>query len=167
VIAPKNDMSGRLAARAFGRGGIAVPSIVTVAIAAVTNGALAAFGLNQPATQHWPSFAPQGPVIGIVWIVLFAGMGAAYGLARSRRAVVGLIALCLAYPFYTHAIGGHLTELLGNIVTFVYAAWLMSRLRSESQTATLLVGCVAAWIVFATALVIALVQLNGWATPHG
>ncbi len=145
---------------------LVVPIVVTVAIAAVTNGALAAFGLNQPGTQHWPSFAPQGPVIGIVWIVLFAGMGAAYGLAPSRRAVVVLIALCLAYPFYTHVIGGHLTELLGNIVTFAYALWLMTRLRSESTAAMWLIGCVAAWVAFATALVIGLVQLNGWATPH-
>jgi tryptophan-rich sensory protein len=168
VIAPSNDIPDRrLGGSSLGRGGLAVPIVVTVAIAALTNGALATFGLNQPATQHWPSFAPQGPVIGIVWIVLFAGMGAAYGLARSRGAVAGLIVLCLAYPFYTHAIGGHLTELLGNIVTFIYAAWLMSRLRSESRPATLFVGCVAAWIAFATALVIGLVQLNGWATPHG
>jgi hypothetical protein len=28
------------------------------------------------------------------------------------------------------------------------------------------IGCVAAWIAFATALVIGLVRLNGWATPH-
>ncbi len=145
---------------------LGVPVVVTVAVAAVTNGALAAFGLNQPGTQHWPSFAPQGPVIGVVWIVLFAGMGAAYGLARSRREVAALIVLCLAYPFYTHVIGGHLTELVGNIVTFAYAVWLMTRLRSESTAAMWLVGCVAAWIAFATALVIGLVQLNGWATPH-
>ncbi len=145
---------------------LGVPVVVTVAVAAVTNGALAAFGLNQPGTQHWPSFAPQGPVIGVVWIVLFAGMGAAYGLARSRRAVAALIVLCLAYPFYTHVIGGHLTELVGNIVTFAHAVWLTTRLRSESTAAMWLVGCVAAWIAFATALVIGLVQLNGWATPH-
>jgi tryptophan-rich sensory protein len=167
VIAPKNPLPGQpLRAATLGRGKLGVPIALTVAVAALTNGALAAFGLNQPGTQHWPPFAPQGPVIGIVWIILFAGMGAAYGLARSRRAVAGLIALCLAYPFYTHAIGGHLTELLGNIVTFAYALWLMARLRSESRSATLLVGCVAAWIAFATALVIGLVQLNGWATPH-
>ena len=148
------------------RANLGVPIAVTVAVAAVTNGALAAFGLNQPGTQHWPSFAPQGPAIGMIWIVLFAGMGAAWGLVRSRRAVTVLITLCLAYPFYTHAIGGRLIELLGNIVTFVYAAWLIARLRSESRAAAMLIGCVAAWIAFATALVIGLVQLNGWATPH-
>ncbi len=147
-------------------GKLGLPIVVTVAIAAVTNGALAVFKLNQPAPERWPSFAPQGPVIGVVWIALFAGMGAAYGSARSRRAVAVLIALCLAYPFYTYAIGGHGIELLGNLVTFAYALWLTMRLRSESSLASILVGCVAVWIAFATALVIGLVQLNGWATPH-
>jgi len=135
---------------------------LSVGIAAVTNGALAWLGLNAP-VEHWPGFAPRGPVIGIVWIVLFAGMGAAYWHAHSRPAVAGLIALCLAYPFYTHAFHNHLAELIGNLVTFAYAAWLAARLRTESATAAWLVGTVAAWIAVATALVIALVQLNGWA----
>jgi tryptophan-rich sensory protein len=139
----------------------------TVAIAALTNGALAAFGLNQPHPPHWPAFAPPGPVIGIVWIALFAGMGAAYTLAqRSARAVAGLIVLCLAYPFYTYLLHTHLAELVGNIVTFGYAVWLMRTVRQESATASVLIGLVAAWVAFATALVIALIQLNGWSTLH-
>jgi tryptophan-rich sensory protein len=137
---------------------------ITVAVAAVTNGALAAFGLNQPNAQRWPAFAPPGPAIGIVWIVLFAGMGAALWYARSKREVAALIVLCLAYPFYTHAAGGHLTELIGNVVTFVYATWLVLRLRAESAIAAVCVALVGAWIAFATALVIALVRLNGWST---
>ncbi len=167
MIASQKDES-RQSAGIGPRGGakLIVPIVLTVVLAAATNGALAALGLNASSAQHWPSFAPRGPVIGIIWIVLFAGMGAAWGLVRSRRAVGMLIALCLAYPFYTHAIGGHLTELLGNLVTFGYCVWLMMRLRSESRPATLLIGCVAVWIAFATALVIGLVQLNGWATPH-
>ncbi len=91
-------------------------------------------------------------------------MGAALWLATSRRAIVGLIALCLAYPFYTHVIGNHATELIGNLITFVYCAWLITVVRSESRLAALLIAAVAAWIIFATALVIGLVQLNGWAT---
>ena len=112
------------------RRGLATSIIVTVAIAAVTNGALAAFGLNRPSNQIWPSFAPPGPAIGVIWIVLFAGMGAAFWLAPTRRrAIAGLIVLCLAYPFYTHMIGGHLTEFVGNIVTFAYAIWLAIEVR--------------------------------------
>lgn len=135
-----------------------------MAIAAITNAALQAFGINQPAHQLWPSFAPKGPVIGIVWIVLFAGMGGAWWLAPQRRAVATLIVLCLAYPFYTHLLGNHAVELIGNIVTFAYALWLALQLRPHAPTAALLVSAVAIWIAFATALVIGLVQLNGWAT---
>jgi len=59
---------------------LVVTILVTVAVAAITNGALAAFGLNRPNNQLWPSFAPPGATIGLVWIVLFAGMGAALAL---------------------------------------------------------------------------------------
>ncbi len=148
------------------RGRVAASIAITVAIAAITNGALAIFGLNQPASQHWPAFAPRGPVIGLVWIGLFAAMGAAFALARSKGAVATLVAICLAFPFYTHAVGGHAIELIGNLVTLAYALWLIVRLRSESSAAALFVGFVAAWLIFATALVLGLVQLNGWSTPR-
>jgi len=152
------------APRPAGPRSLVVAIVTTVAVAAVTNGALQYFGINQPAGERWPAFAPRGFVIGMVWIALFAGMGAAYWFASSKRAVIGLIMLCLAYPFYTHVIGNHATELSGNIITFVYAVWLIAVLWRESRPAALLIGCVAAWVVFATALVIGLVQLNGWAT---
>jgi len=141
---------------------LVVTILVTVAVAAITNGALAAFGLNRPNNQLWPSFAPPGATIGLVWIVLFAGMGAALALTAQKRAVAGLIALCLAYPFYTHVLGGHLTELIGNVVTFGYAGWLIVRLRLDSPLGAFFIACVAAWIAFATVLVFALARLNGW-----
>jgi tryptophan-rich sensory protein len=136
----------------------------------VTNGLLAAFGLNRAGTEKWPSFAPPGPAIGAVWVVLFAGMGATRWLARSgreagsgdSRAVDILIALCLAYPFYTHAFGGHVTELAGNLITFGFAGWLVTRLLRRSIVAAAFVALVAAWIAFATVLVFALAGLNGW-----
>ena len=135
---------------------------VSVGIAALTNGLLASFGLNAVRSPHWPAFAPPGPIIGVVWIALFAGMGAAYARVPQKRAVAGLIALCLAYPFYTHLAGGHLAELAGNVATFAYAVWLMAKLRAVSPVATLLVAAVAAWIAFATALVVALGNADGW-----
>lgn len=138
--------------------------VATVAIAAITNGLLAVFHLNQTHNRFWPSFAPPGATIGVIWIVLFAGMGAALWLAPKRRAVAVLIALCLAYPFYTHALGGHLIELIGNLVTLAYATGLALALRRAAPLAATFVAAVAAWIVFATILVLGLVQLNGWAT---
>lgn len=146
---------------------------MTVTIAAAINGVLAALGWNQPPHEKWPDFAPRGATIGVVWIVLFAAMGAARWLlmrsespqgAARANAVAALIALCLAYPFYTHFLGSHVTELAGNIVTFAFAAWLLMRARRSSPLAAVLIGCVMGWIAFATVLVFALVRLNGWQT---
>jgi tryptophan-rich sensory protein len=146
---------------------------LTVVVAGLFFGVLAALHLNAPVPQHWPSFAPPGPAIGVIWIVLFAAMGAArYLAATSGRtsapmdawAVIGLLALCLAYPLYTHLIPGHATELVGNAISFVYAVWLAARLRGPSPLAAAFIGVVAAWIAFATVLVFALIRLNGWAT---
>jgi tryptophan-rich sensory protein len=155
------------------RRGLVRSVAITLAIAVLTNGALAALGFNRAGAQKWPSFAPPGPAIGFVWVALFAGMGAArwFALTSGRanakddaRSVTILIALCLAYPFYTHAIRGHATELCGNIVTFAYATWLVQRLATRSSIAAFFIGTVALWVAFATALVVALVRLNGWAT---
>jgi len=145
-----------------GRRRLVVTIVLTVAVAAITNGALAALGFNPPNSQIWPAFAPPGATIGIVWIVLFAGMGAALALAADRRAVVVLILMCLAYPFYTHLFSNHLTELVGNVFTLAYAVWLALRVRFQSPLAAIFIACVAAWIVFATVLVLALARLNGW-----
>jgi tryptophan-rich sensory protein len=142
-------------------------------VAGLFFGILAALHLNAPVPARWPSFAPPGPAIGAIWIVLFAAMGAArYLAATSGRptaradawAVVGLLAICLAYPLYTHLISGHATELVGNAISFAYALWLVARLRGPAPIGAALVVLVAAWIAFATVLVIALIRLNGWAT---
>jgi tryptophan-rich sensory protein len=152
------------------RRGLAANIATTVAIAVIANGTLALFGLARRPHQIWPAFAPPGPAIGAVWVVLFGAMGAArWSVARRRspraksdaRAIDALIAICLAYPFYTHAVGGHAIELAGNIVTFAVAITIAIRLR-ETVVAAACVGAVALWVAFATVLVGALVALNGW-----
>ncbi len=138
----------------------------------MTNAALAAFGLNRRDNEIWPAFAPPGHTIGAIWVALFAVMGFAYwNVARKHRAaetfeargILALIALCLAYPFYTHVVGGHAIELAGNALTFAVAAGLVFRLRARPAAAAS-IGAVALWVGFATVLVFALVSLNGWRT---
>jgi tryptophan-rich sensory protein len=167
VTVPKSSASERVA-----RGPLLASIGITVALAAILYGAIAAFGLNRSLPQLWPSFAPPRATIGGIWVMLFAAMGAARYLAATSGAsssqadangIVGLMLLCLAYPLYTHALRGHATELAGNVVTLSYAAMLIARLRVPAPIAAWLVGLVAVWIAFATALVFGLVQLNGWA----
>ena len=143
-----------------------------IALAAIANATLAHFGLAQPPHERWPAFAPPGPAIGAIWVVLFAAMGAArWSVARefgphatsNARAIGALIVICLAYPFYTHVVGGHAIELAGNVVTFAIAVGIAVRCR-ETIVAALCVGAVAIWIACATVLVGALVALNGWNT---
>jgi tryptophan-rich sensory protein len=145
---------------------IAVPVI----IAGVTDATLRSLGWNQPRGEVWPDFAPRGGTIGAIWVVLFACMGAARylvarsGSGRDAASIIALIATCLAYPFYTHLLHGHLTELIGNLVSLTLATAIAIRIWNDSRIATLLIALVAAWIVFATVLVFALVRLNGWST---
>jgi tryptophan-rich sensory protein len=168
VTAPKSFPRERVA-----RGPLLASICASVAVAAILYGVIAALGLNTTLPQHWPNFAPPRATIGGIWVVLFAAMGAARYLAatsgaESERAdakgVVGLMLLCLAYPLYTHAVRGHATELVGNVISLAYAAWLIARLRAPAPGAAWLVGLVAVWIAFATVLVFGLIQLNGWAT---
>ncbi len=147
--------------------------VLVVLVAGATDAIIRALGWNQPPGELWPSFAPRGAVIGAIWVVLFGCMGGAAWLAGQRqssrpadaanvRLIASLMIACLAYPFYTHFVPGHRTELAGNVVTFALAGTIASRLWDRSRTAALLVGLVAAWIVFATVLVFALAGLNGW-----
>lgn len=154
------------------RRGLAANIATAVAIAVIANGTIAVSGIARRPHEIWPAFAPPGPAIGGIWVVLFAAMGAArWSVARHRslraksdaRAVDALILICLAYPFYTHIVGGHAIELAGNIVTFAVAIALAIRLRT-SVVAAACVGAVALWVAFATVLVGALITLNGWNT---
>jgi tryptophan-rich sensory protein len=80
---------------------------VAVAVAAVLAGNLvvAALGLQGDAADP----DPPGWFIGAVWVAIFACFGGAYAAlalapadtSGERAALVGLGALCLAYPFYT------------------------------------------------------------------
>ncbi len=156
-----------------GRAQLLLNVAVTVALAGVTDTLIRALGWNQPRGEAWPSFAPRGGTIGAIWVVLFAGMGAARRLvatsgfagAQSRaRFITGLIAVCLAYPFYTHFIHGHQIELIGNVGSFALAVTIVVQVRRDSVLAASFIGLTAAWIAAATVLVFALVRLNGWAT---
>jgi tryptophan-rich sensory protein len=112
-------------------------------------------------TSH-SSFPFPGWVIGVVWTLLFLGMGFARwlvlghgdGKIRSSTWVFLLLLLCLAYPVYTLALRSLKLGLVGNLATIGAALWLARRIHRVSLVAASLVLAVATWVAFATVLIL-------------
>ena len=112
-------------------------------------------------TLGWQGSAPKNPmlppgwVIGLIWMLLFTGMGIARWILtrglnpRVARWVDGLALLCLAYPLYTLGLRSIGIGLAGAIVTALLAFALTARVWRESRTASLLIACVALWTLYA------------------
>jgi tryptophan-rich sensory protein len=120
-----------------------------VGVCLATNGLIFALGWNAPGAQATPAAIPPGPVVGAVWLVLFAAMGAAYDLAKAsqRRAWVplALAAACLAYPFYTAGLRDQSLGYCGVVATLLAALASALALRPASRRAAWLVVPVAVW----------------------
>lgn len=150
--------------------GLAANMALAVAIAGLGNGIIFLFGWNGGASgQQAPSFQPPGWVIGAVWMMLFAAMGAARwaalrdGAARDRSRswmIPALILACFAYPYYTLGFRSLELGLAGSIATMVFAAVIAWRLAGRSRLAALLVLPTALWCAFAGVLLIRTLQLN-------
>ncbi|MEO8657827.1 MAG: TspO/MBR family protein [Bryobacteraceae bacterium] len=132
-----------------------------ILIALLLNGIIFFFHWDQTDSGNLPPwFSPPDWFVGAVWVVLFAGMGAARWLALRRGAtrpalwVAILFLVCALYPFYT---GGFrlLPGFIGNLVTVALAAWVATRLWPHSRPAAALVLCVVLWVSFATVVVAA------------
>ena len=142
--------------------------LIPVLLACAVNGIIYALGWRQPDSHIQPDFAPSGIVIGMVWVALFALMGAArhYALkaprqsARGTKHVTRLIFFCLAYPFYTAGLQDGPAGLIGIIITEAYAIYCVGILRRAAPIAAALLMPLAAWLAFAFVIVIAVFSLN-------
>ncbi len=139
--------------------GLAANMGLAVGLAGLGNGIIALFGLHAPSSgQVAPSFAPPGLIIGVIWTVLFAAMGAARWLTlhdgsalgrANSRLVTGLILICFAYPYYTLGFNNTTIGMIGSLVTMALAALLAWRLDRQSRLAALLVSGTALWCAYA------------------
>jgi tryptophan-rich sensory protein len=136
--------------------------LIPVVLALATNGLIFALGWTQPDHDLQPRWAPPGYVVGMVWTILFALMGAARAITSPERRplVTALIALCLAYPFYTLGFQDRQANLTGIIVTEAYTLYVTARLIRPKCKAALLLLPLIAWLCFAMALVMAVSRLN-------
>ena len=148
--------------------GLAVNIGVALLLVFLTNFSLLLFNPSEITTPVKAyRFEPPGWVIGLVWTLLFAGLGLSRwlviedceGRTRSTDWVFFLLLFCAAYPLYTLGLRSLLLGLIGNAATCVLACWVANRVRRRSATATLLISSVAAWVTFASLLIVE--QLRG------
>lgn len=141
-----------------------------VGLAVIGNGIIALFGWRAGTDGTIsPSFAPPGAVIGIVWTLLFAALGAARWLVvrdasdagrRNARLVTALLLICFAYPYYTLGFRSEVAGLIGSIVTMIAAAVIAWRIAGQSRIAAALVAMTSIWCVFASVVLIRTLQIN-------
>lgn len=142
--------------------GLAANVALAVGLVLALNGLVFAFGW-EGGGDGASSLRVELPgwFVGLVWTLLFAGLGAARWLVtraptvdadRGARLVVVLLAVCALYPFYALASTSRVPGLIGNLVTIALAVWTARRIRASSGLAAALVGLVAAWVVFATVI---------------
>jgi translocator protein len=151
-----------------------ISNLVTFTLLAlISNGIIFAlnWSLSSDSNELQPLWAPPGWAIGVVWLLLLAALGVARwfiivreGKSRASGAgwVTGLAVFCCFYPFWTLAFDSRFMGLIGNMLTLLLSGWVMVKVRNISKRATAIVVLVIAWVIFATVLLVRLIQLNGW-----
>jgi tryptophan-rich sensory protein len=152
------------------RGGLACGVAAAVLLAALCNWLIVLAGWVGSAGSE---VVPAGwewvdPIVGYVWLGLFAGMGTAAWLAyssgrptavRDGRVVVGLMAVCFLYPVYTlgmQAVPG----LVANVAVVGLTVAAAAVIRRSSAVAAGMLVPVAVWVSVATVYLAKLVAAN-------
>jgi len=147
-------------------GGALAASLVSLILVFLLPGG--ADSVDETLPQTGPLGALSSDIVACVWVGLFAGLGAAFWLVAAGRpapgraggAVLGLFALCVAYPILAWGAAAPIIPILGNIVTIAIALWATARCWPVSRLAAMLTGAVALWVSLATAGLVALMM--GW-----
>lgn len=123
----------------------------------VVNGVI--FGLGVERGGGAQTGLPPGWVVGSIWLLLFAAMGATrWLLLRSARThgeqlraewVSALAFLCLLYPVYTRGFSDLVAGLEGNVVTGLLAVPVMVYTFRKSTMAGWLLVPLVVWLSYA------------------
>ena len=127
----------------------------------VVNGLVFGLGWAAASSANAAPLIPPGPVVGSVWTLLFALMGAArWAYLRDTRrggrhgwAPAALAVLCLAFPFYTAGFSDQKAGFVGTAVTLGVATMVCGMLYRRAPLAA---ACIAPTVVW-----------TGWVTMVG
>jgi tryptophan-rich sensory protein len=135
-------------------GNVAVFVLVTVAL----NGVIFGLGWDRSGAAAAMPGIPPGWVVGLLWVMLFVGMGVArWALlkADALRWVAELPSvlafLCLLYPLYTAGLRDDRIGLIGNVVTAAVAVPIAAVAWRRSRVAGGCITAVVVWLLYAAA----------------
>ena len=133
---------------------------ISLSIATVINGIIFTFNINQSVTQpikpEYP-LLPSSWMIGLIWTVLIGFMAYTQWLLIKKtrdRALLSIVPIlflnCVLYPLYSQGFTNDFNQLIGNLFTITFAAFITGRIRSITKLGSNLMLMVTFWSLFAT-----------------
>lgn len=134
--------------------------VISIGITTVINGILFTFNINQSVTQPIKTEYPLLPsswMIGLIWTILIGFMAYTQWLLIRKtrdRIMLSLVPIlflnCVLYPLYSQGFTNDFNQLIGNLFTITFAAFITGRIRSISALGSNLMLMVTLWALFAT-----------------
>ena len=134
--------------------------VISIGITTVINGILFTFNINQSVTQPIKTEYPLLPsswMIGLIWTVLIGFMAYTQWLLIKKtrdRALLSIVPIlflnCVLYPLYSQGFTNDFNQLIGNLFTITFAAFITGRIRSITKLGSNLMLMVTLWSLFAT-----------------
>ena len=134
--------------------------VISLGITTLINGILFTFNINQSVTQPIKTEYPLLPsswMIGLIWTILIGFMAYTQWLLIKKtrdRIMLSMVPIlflnCVLYPLYSQGFTNDFNQLIGNLFTITFAAFITGRIRSISALGSNLMLIVTLWALFAT-----------------
>ena len=134
--------------------------VISLGITTIINGILFTFNINQSVTQPIKSEYPLLPsswMIGLIWTILIGFMAYTQWLLIKKtrdRLLLSLVPIlflnCVLYPLYSQGFTNDYNQLIGNLFTIAFAAYISGRIKSITTIGSNLILIVTLWGLFAT-----------------
>ena len=134
--------------------------LISLGITTLINGILFTFNINQSVTQPIKSeyfLLPSSWMIGLIWTILIGFMAYTQWLLIKKTRDQLLLSLvpilflnCVLYPLYSQGFTNDYNQLIGNLFTIAFAAYISGRIKSITTIGSNLILIVTLWGLFAT-----------------